>query len=54
MNNKYLPTFRDIPNFFKFDKIISIEMLEAVGHDYLETFFRKVDHILKVGGTAVI
>jgi cyclopropane-fatty-acyl-phospholipid synthase len=33
-----------------FDKIVSIEMLEAVGHRYLGTFFRCCDSLLKKGG----
>nr|POE72410.1 tuberculostearic acid methyltransferase ufaa1 [Quercus suber] len=38
----------------KFDKIISIEMLEAVGAEFLETYFRCVDNLLKSeGGVAV-
>lgn len=38
----------------KFDKVVSIEMLEAVGAEYLETYFRCVDQLLKSdGGIAV-
>jgi cyclopropane-fatty-acyl-phospholipid synthase len=37
-----------------FDKIISIEMLEAVGHDHLGTFFASCDNLLKPDGLAVI
>lgn len=38
----------------KYEKIISIEMLEAVGAEYLETYFRCVDRLLKSdGGVAV-
>jgi len=33
-----------------FDKIVSIEMLEAVGHRHLETFFAKCDEVLKKNG----
>ncbi|MBT8489868.1 MAG: cyclopropane-fatty-acyl-phospholipid synthase family protein, partial [Deltaproteobacteria bacterium] len=33
-----------------FDKIVSIEMLEAVGHRYLGTFFKYCDNLLKQGG----
>jgi cyclopropane-fatty-acyl-phospholipid synthase len=36
-----------------FDKIVSIEMIEAVGHDYLELFFKTCDRLLKPGGIAV-
>jgi cyclopropane-fatty-acyl-phospholipid synthase len=33
-----------------FDKIVSIEMLEAVGHKYLPTYFRKCNELLKPAG----
>ncbi len=37
-----------------FDKIVSIEMLEAVGREYLDTYFSCVDRLLKPnGGIAV-
>jgi cyclopropane-fatty-acyl-phospholipid synthase len=38
----------------RFDRIVSIEMLEAVGHAYLGTFFARLDQLLKPGGWAVI
>lgn len=34
----------------RFDKIVSIEMLEAVGHEYLPGFFAACDRLLKPGG----
>jgi len=37
-----------------FDRIVSIEMLEAVGHRYLGTFFRTVDRLLAADGLAVL
>lgn len=37
-----------------FDKIVSIEMLEAVGHRYLGTFFKTCDRLLKPAGRLVI
>ncbi len=33
-----------------FDKLVSIEMIEAVGHRYLETYFRVCSERLKPGG----
>ncbi|GAB3922686.1 SAM-dependent methyltransferase [Mucilaginibacter myungsuensis] len=33
-----------------FDKIVSVEMLEAVGHDYLEEYFRRCHELLKKSG----
>ena len=44
--------YRDIDG--KYDRIISIEMLEAVGHEYLEAYFAKCDELLKPKGKAVI
>jgi cyclopropane-fatty-acyl-phospholipid synthase len=37
-----------------FDAIVSIEMLEAVGAEYLNTFFRVCDRRLRPGGRAAI
>jgi cyclopropane-fatty-acyl-phospholipid synthase len=33
-----------------FDKVVSIEMLEAVGQEYLHTYFACVDKLLKKDG----
>ena len=38
----------------QYDKIVSIEMLEAVGHTGLKTFFQVCDRALRPGGRAVI
>lgn len=38
----------------RFDKIVSIEMLEAVGHAYFGSFFERLDHLLKPDGMAVL
>ena len=40
--------YRDLTG--RFDKIVSIEMLEAVGDRYVETFFRKVSDLLAPRG----
>lgn len=37
-----------------FDKIVSIEMLEAVGHDYLPMYFTKCHELLKKDGILAI
>ena len=37
----------------KYDRIVSIEMLEAVGHKYLPTYFKKCHHLLKPKDKAV-
>ncbi|MBS1500711.1 MAG: class I SAM-dependent methyltransferase [Bacteroidetes bacterium] len=34
----------------QFDKIVSVEMLEAVGHKYLEVYFKKCHDLLKKNG----
>jgi cyclopropane-fatty-acyl-phospholipid synthase len=34
----------------QFDKIVSVEMLEAVGHNYLEAYFAKCNEVLKPNG----
>lgn len=38
----------------QFDRIVSIEMLEAVGHAYYGTFFDTCDRLLYPGGCAVL
>ena len=38
----------------QYDKVVSIEMLEAVGHAGLGLFFKACDQALKVGGKAVL
>jgi len=34
----------------QYDKVVSIEMIEAVGHKFFELFFYKCNHLLKPGG----
>jgi cyclopropane-fatty-acyl-phospholipid synthase len=38
----------------RYDRIVSIEMLEAIGHDQLATYFRKLDELLEPGGAIAI
>ncbi|MBQ4846824.1 cyclopropane-fatty-acyl-phospholipid synthase family protein [Pseudoalteromonas sp. MMG005] len=38
----------------QFDKLVSIEMIEAVGHDYLPSFFDKCNRLLKPSGAMLI
>lgn len=40
--------YRDIEGLY--DKIVSVEMLEAVGHHYYETYFAKCNAVLKPDG----
>jgi cyclopropane-fatty-acyl-phospholipid synthase len=37
-----------------FDKIVSIEMLEAVGHEFVPQYFKKCQELLKEGGSMAI
>jgi cyclopropane-fatty-acyl-phospholipid synthase len=37
-----------------FDKVVSIEMIEAVGHEHLVPYFGVIGKMLKAGGKAVI
>ena len=47
-----LQDYRDVEGVY--DKLVSIEMIEAVGHQYLDTYFRKVNSLLKPDGKALI
>jgi cyclopropane-fatty-acyl-phospholipid synthase len=38
----------------KFDKVVSIEMIEAVGHEFLPEYFATIDKCLKPDGVAYI
>jgi cyclopropane-fatty-acyl-phospholipid synthase len=38
----------------QYDKIVSVEMLEAVGHKYLDTYFKKCHDLLKKSGILAI
>ena len=44
--------FRDVKN--KYNSIASIEMIEAVGHNYLKNYFNTIKQNLVDGGTAAI
>ena len=44
--------YRDLEG--KFDKLVSIEMIEAVGHQYHATFFRKCSDLLKPDGQMML
>ncbi len=55
LNNKVKVKFldyRDITD--KYDKVASIEMIEAVGNKYLKDYFKKIKYSLKPGGVAAI
>jgi cyclopropane-fatty-acyl-phospholipid synthase len=38
----------------RFDAVVSVEMVEAVGEEYWPTYFAKIDSLLAPGGTAAI
>ncbi|MEN6467854.1 MAG: cyclopropane-fatty-acyl-phospholipid synthase family protein [Smithella sp.] len=55
LQDKITILFQDYRNVTGlFDKIVSIEMLEAVGHKYLGTFFMTCDKLLKPAGRLVL
>lgn len=47
-----LDDYRDLRG--SFDRLVSIEMIEAVGHQYLETFFERCAALLRPDGIATI
>jgi cyclopropane-fatty-acyl-phospholipid synthase len=48
--------YRSLPDSFnqKFDKLVSIEMIEAVGHVYFDTFFKICSDLLKPSGLMLL
>lgn len=44
--------YRDLDG--QYDKLVSIEMIEAVGHEYLDTFFEKCASLLKPEGEMLL
>ena len=44
--------YRDLAG--SFDKLVSIEMIEAVGHHFYDTYFQQVSRLLKPHGKALI
>ncbi len=47
-----LDDYRDLDGHY--DKLVSIEMIEAVGHEYMDTFFRKCASLLKPDGQMLL
>ncbi len=47
-----LEDYRDLQG--QFDRVVSIEMIEAIGHQYLDTYFATVNRLLKADGMALI
>ncbi|PWA66253.1 hypothetical protein CTI12_AA328320 [Artemisia annua] len=46
--------YRQLPNTFKYDRIISCEAIEHVGHEYYEEFFRCCESVLTEDGIFVL
>ncbi|PAV24563.1 cyclopropane-fatty-acyl-phospholipid synthase [Tamilnaduibacter salinus] len=44
--------YRDLTG--QFDKLVSIEMIEAVGPQFLDSYFRQISHLLKPDGLALV
>ncbi|MFZ9310742.1 MAG: class I SAM-dependent methyltransferase [Arenimonas sp.] len=44
--------YRDLEG--RYDKLVSIEMIEAIGHQFQDTYFAKCASLLKPGGKALI
>ncbi|KAI5861602.1 cyclopropane-fatty-acyl-phospholipid synthase [Durotheca rogersii] len=49
----WLMDYRNLPSTVTYDKIVSIEMLEAVGQEYLGTYFACIHRLLKRDGIAM-
>ncbi len=47
-----LEDYRDLKGTY--DRVVSIEMIEAIGHQYLDTYFRTINRLLKPDGMALI
>ena len=47
-----LQDYRDLQG--SYDKLVSIEMIEAIGHQYLDTYFAKCSSLLVPGGLALV
>ncbi|XP_039046359.1 uncharacterized protein LOC120186531 isoform X2 [Hibiscus syriacus] len=46
--------YRQLPKEHQFDRIISVEMVEHVGEEYIEEFYRCCDQLLKEDGLFVL
>jgi cyclopropane-fatty-acyl-phospholipid synthase len=55
LEGKITLLFEDYRNLEgKYDKLVSIEMIEAVGHHYYHEYFKKINTLLKPDGIALI
>ncbi|XVE81904.1 hypothetical protein DITRI_Ditri15bG0103500 [Diplodiscus trichospermus] len=46
--------YRLLPSTYKYDRIVSCEMIEAVGHEYMEEFFGCCESVLAEDGLLVL
>ncbi len=46
--------YRDVAGQDVYDHVVSIEMIEAVGHRHMATYLSTIDRVLRPGGRAVI
>ncbi|XP_038722458.1 tuberculostearic acid methyltransferase UfaA1-like isoform X1 [Tripterygium wilfordii] len=46
--------YRQLPKTYKYDRIISCEMIEAVGHEYMKEFFGCCESVLAEDGLLVL
>ncbi|XP_010670961.2 uncharacterized protein LOC130589343 isoform X1 [Beta vulgaris subsp. vulgaris] len=46
--------YRQLPDVHKYNRIISCEMLEAVGHEYMEEFFQCCESLLAANGLLIL
>ncbi|MBA0856513.1 hypothetical protein Goshw_029689, partial [Gossypium schwendimanii] len=46
--------YRQLPSTYKYDRIISCEMIAAVGHEYMEDFFDCCESVLAEDGLLVL
>ncbi len=50
-----LEDYRALPRLARrFDRVVSIEMIEAVGHEYLDTYLAVIDRMLERDGLALL
>ncbi len=47
-----LKDYRDLTGIY--DKLVSIEMIEAIGHQYLDTYFKKCSDLVKPSGLVLL
>ena len=47
-----LVDFRNIKG--EFDRVVSVEMIEAIGYDLFNSYFKRIEELMKPNGTAVI